>query len=155
MITIPEPTLPTHTPQQDLEQRLNAAKTTAESIDAEGVVASLSPTTYKRAIDTLSSTISECVGGRGLLSETAAVTLAARKLEVRMQRNLQVVVDGMKKELGDAISKAEQNGEAGPLSACVTWLSAHGEWFRQSCSELFETAEVLLQRLLVSPVRVL
>ena len=86
------------------------------------------------------------------MSETAAVTVAARELEVRMRRNLQVVVDGMKKELGDAISKAEQRGEPGPLSACVTKLIAHGEWFRQSCAELFETAEALLQRLLVSPV---
>ena len=137
-------------PRQDLEHRLTVAKTKAERAD-ETIDIATSPITYNRAIESLSSAISECVGPKGLLPKAAGVTIAARAVEKRMRRKLKGFVKDMKHELSKSISTARQTGESGPLSAYLTKLKDHGECLRKWCNKLFRIAETLLKRLQVRP----
>ena len=127
-------------------QTIEAAKAKAESVHADGAVATTSPKAYNQAIETLSSSISACVGA-GLLSKTMDVVKDARKLETRMRKKLNKVLENIKRALRDAIRTAEQTRESGPLSACLDQLSKGDDLVRQSCGDLAKDAQKLLDHL--------
>lgn len=125
---------------EGLGDAVRKAQTANEHIDVTTDVKG-----YEQAIESLSASITECVGDN-LLSEAADVVVAARKLEDTMKTKLRRTIKNVEQMLREAISTAESTREQGPLAAYLDTLVAD-EVLRQSCADAVESAENLLATL--------
>ena len=100
---------------------------------------------YKQAVESLSAAISASVGA-DLLSETADIAVAARKLEVKMKATLEARIAIAKQMLQKEISTAERTREWSPLAAYLKTLVAD-EVLRESCGDVIKSAEDLVSTL--------
>ena len=97
---------------------------------------------YKQAVESLSASISACVGP-DLLSKTADIVVTARELEWKMKAKLEGHIAIVKQTLQTAISTAENTREWGPLAAYLKTLVVD-EVLKQSCGDAVESAQKLL-----------
>ena len=116
---------------------MKAAQTAGKDIDISTDVKG-----YKQAVDSLSASISACVG-TDLLPEAADVVVAARDLQGMMNAKLKEMIDKVKQKLLAAISKAEKTREWAPLAVHVDRLVAD-EVLRESCADAVESAKNVL-----------
>ena len=100
---------------------------------------------YKQAVSHLSAAILASVGA-DLLSETADIAVAARKLEMKMKATLTNTIEKVEQGLRAAISTAETTREWSPLAAYLKPLVAD-EVLRESCGGAIESAEDLVSTL--------
>ena len=119
---------------------MSKAQTADEDIDVPTDVKG-----YKQAVDSLSASISECVG-ENLLSEEADIVVAALELEGAMKTKLRGTIKNVEQMLREAMSTAETTREWAPLATYLETMVAD-EVLHQSCADAVESAENLLARL--------
>ena len=119
---------------------MRKAQTADEDIDVPTDVKG-----YKQAVDSLSASISECVGP-DLLSESADVVVAARELEEKMETRLRETMDRTEQMLRRAISTAEKTRKRAPLADYLETLVVD-EVLRELCGDAVECTEKLLAKL--------
>ena len=119
-----------------MKKARNADKDIDVSSDVKG---------YKQAVNSLSASISACVG-TDLLSEAEDVAVTARKLEGTMKVKLAARIANADEMLRQVISTAETTRAWAPLAAHLDTLVAD-EVLRESCSDAVESAKDLLATL--------
>ena len=129
---------------QKLREDLGAAVEKAQTAD-KGVDISTDVQGYNQAVDSLSASISACMGP-DLLSESADVAVVARELEEKMKAKLRETIEKAEQRLREAISAAETTREWAPLAAYRETLVAD-EVLRESCGDAVTRAENLLATL--------
>ena len=123
-----------------MRRTLTTAVETAKSADAK------SPKAYKEAIAALSQSIAACVGS-GLLPRTAKEAVAALEREASMNKELTAAIETATQSLRAAISTAENTRKSAPLAECLAKEIQTDDVLRDSCVDLINKAESLLEQL--------